>query len=362
VLLAPDLFGPPGGIARHARNVCEALIRTGVTLQAIVLHDPESARAAAGRELPGMTYTPCGGRRWRFVARTLAALRTRPRLVLVQHSHFSHLGWIAARPAGARLVVFGHGVEVWERLRIAPRWALRRADLIICPSRCTAERAVAANGVDAERISVIPHSLPPSPGPTRVRTVNDGMVGDTGPSLLSVGRLGADEGYKGQDAVIRAVPILLHRYPRLIYDVVGDGNWRPELEALARDLEVADHVRFHGTIADEELDRFYERATVFVMPSRREGFGFVFLEAMAHARPVIAGSEDAAAEVVRDGETGFLVEPGSVRQVAARLQLLLGDAELRQRMGLQGERVVAAEFSFDLFARRLGECLSGTLR
>jgi glycosyltransferase involved in cell wall biosynthesis len=366
LLLAPDLFGPPGGIARHARNLCEALARSEARLHSVVLHDPEEARADAGRELPGVAYSPCGGRRSLFVARAMAATRARPALVLVQHPHFSHLAWLVARVAGARLVVFGHGVEVWDRLRLLPRWALRRADLVVCPSRCTAERAAAANGVAAARIRVIPHSLPPSFAGTEThsRTLGDGP--DDGSrndlSLLSVGRLGADEGYKGQDTVIRALPILLHYHPRLVYDVVGDGDWRPELEALASDLEIADHVRFRGTVSDEELHHFYDAATVFVMPSRREGFGFVFLEAMAHSRPVIAGNDDAAAEVVREGETGFLVEPGSVRQVAERLRVLLGDAELRRRMGVEGARVVASEFGFDAFARRLAACLGDLTR
>src|SRR5690606_2090267 len=124
-------------------------------------------------------------------------------------------------------------------------------------------------------------------------------------SLLTVARMSLNEQYKGYDVVIRALPQLLAQFPGLIYNVVGDADGRPMLEALAAEQGVAHAVRFHGVVSEEELVRHYHEASVFVMPSRFEGFGFVFLEAMTYGKPVVCGNEDASVEVVRDKTTGF---------------------------------------------------------
>jgi phosphatidylinositol alpha-1,6-mannosyltransferase len=168
------------------------------------------------------------------------------------------------------------------------------------------------------------------------------------------------EQYKGHHVVIRALPRLLTRFPELIYDVVGDGNDRPVLEALAAEVGVAHAVRFHGVVPEDALARHYAQSSIFVMPSRSEGFGFVFLEAMAHEKPVVAGNQDAATEVVRDGETGFLVDPTNVQEVTDRIERLLLDPDLGRQMGMRGAEVARSRFSFDLFSRTLLTYLSQT--
>jgi phosphatidylinositol alpha-1,6-mannosyltransferase len=97
---------------------------------------------------------------------------------------------------------------------------------------------------------------------------------------------------------------------------------------------------------------------VFVMPSRAEGFGFVFLEAMAHGLPVVAGNVDATSEVVVDGETGYLVDPTSVRALVTAISRLLGDRDLRLLMGSAGRARVRENFGYDRFRMRLSELLA----
>jgi phosphatidylinositol alpha-1,6-mannosyltransferase len=174
------------------------------------------------------------------------------------------------------------------------------------------------------------------------------------------------EQYKGHDMVIRAMPELLRRFPDLRYDIVGDGDARPGLQALTQELGVGDAVRFHGIVSEAELRQHYAQASLFIMPSRAEGFGFVFLEAMAHGLPVIGGNVDATPEVVVHGETGLLVNPTSVDDIVEATSRLLREDALRLRMGDAARRVVLARFSYASFQRRLVEELSetapGTLR
>jgi phosphatidylinositol alpha-1,6-mannosyltransferase len=253
-------------------------------------------------------------------------------------------------------VVFAHGIDIWTPLGRPARWAIRRADLIICVSRFTADRAVRANGISPRKVRVLPNCLDPALalGATTERQ-------ESGPSLLTVGRLDLAEQYKGHDYVIRALPALLARFPGLTYDIVGDGDWRPVLQELAQQEGVAAAVRFHGRVLEAELGAHYARSTIFVMPSRGEGFGIVYLEAMSHAKPVIAGNQDASMEVVRDGETGLVVDPTNVSDLVRGIEQLLADGDLRRAMGERAAEAVSQRFSFDVFRRELLTRLSEIL-
>jgi len=348
VYLVPDLVGRPGGIARHSRTVCHALAASGLKPEILALHD---SPIAPGLHPHAARYTGCGGSRIGFAWWALVSMRTRPETVICGHAYFSPLAWLVARLSGARLLVFAHGTEVWERLNPVRRWAMQHADLVISVSLCTADRLAAANGVAAEKTLVLHSCL----DTCFHATLHDRDNRD--PRLLTVARMSSQERYKGHEEIIRALPVLLERFPHLTYDVVGDGDDRARLQDLATTLGVRHAVRFHGAVSDAELRECYARASVFVMPRRGEGLAFVLLEAMAHGLPVIAGNCDAAGEVVREGETGFLVDQSDVGELARSIERLLSDAGLRTRMGDAGQRVATEEFSFERFRQNLLACL-----
>lgn len=348
--LVPDLFGPPSGIARYCRMVCLALRQEGHDLSVISLLDAPDARGAARRAMPGLKYLACGASRAKFTYRALRALPWLPDVVLVGHPNFAPLGWLLARLARARMIVFIYGIDAWEPLSLCRRKAVRASDAIISISRFTARRAGEVNGMPQSKIRILHNCINPQPQPR----------GESGPSttwgvpsLLTVARISLLEQYKGHDYVIRALPQLLAEFPSLLYHIVGDGDGRPALEALARQVKVNDAVRFHGAVPDEELERLYREAWAFVMPSRGEGFGFVFIEAMREGTPAIGGSVDATPEVIVHGETGFVIDPTSVDEIAHAAAQLLGDAAIRERMGQAAVAHVHRQFGFENFARTL---------
>lgn len=348
--LVPDLYGPPGGIARHGRIVCRALVEAGAHLTVLALHD-----RAGDAMVEGMAYRGCNGRRRAFVRHALTHARLPLHLVLAEHAHFAAVGHTVSHLTHAPHVAFLHGTEVWERLSPIRRLALQRAHRALAPSAFTANRAAEVNGLSRRRIRVLHHCLDPEFAPHPASDPVDR------PSLLTVARVSAAEQYKGHDVVIRALPALLGRFPDLVYDLVGEGDGRPALERLAAELGVAHAVRFHGRVPEQDLASHYARASVFVMPSRREGFGFSFLEAMAYGRPVVAGNGDAAAEVVRHGETGLLIDPADVAAVTGAIARLLDDPVLRQGMGARGAEIVAHDFAFPAFRTRLTAQLTDVL-
>jgi glycosyltransferase involved in cell wall biosynthesis len=158
---------------------------------------------------------------------------------------------------------------------------------------------------------------------------------------------------KGHEIVMRGMKTLRSKFPGLVYDIVGGGEGEGALRELSEALGLNEIVHFHGEVDDDTLSRFYADASVFVMPSRSEGFGFVFLEAMAHGTPAIGGNRDATPEVILDGETGILVDPTNVTEVVGAIARLLEDSGLRERMGQAAARRSRELFGYDAFRSQL---------
>lgn len=342
--LVPDLFGPPGGIARYCRMVAQALVAEGSPPHIIALHDKPSDPSHTFA-----SYSACGSSRVKFVQSfILQFLKVRPAIVMVGHCHFAPLVAWLCRFTRTPYVVFLYGIEVWERLSASRRGAIAGATHRIAISHYTATQAAKINGWDVNDIQLLYNCLDPELAASAPRLV----LQDT-PTILTVSRLSREDSYKGLDIVLQAMPRLLQKFPALTYHIVGDGNARPDLEQLAQSLNISSAVTFHGRVSDETLRRLYAQSHVYVMPSRNEGFGFVFLEAMAQGTPAIGGTLDATPEVIEDGVTGFTVDPHSPDAVAEAIARLLRDPALQQRMGQAGIHRAHTVFGFDTFQAHL---------
>jgi phosphatidylinositol alpha-1,6-mannosyltransferase len=343
-----------GGIQQVSRHAGAALdefaARNRLRCELVAMNDPSGNGAF---EVAGRSYRFQGFARNK--AGLLAHLTLRARqtqLVFTSHVNLGPLAlWMKLLQGRARYWVTVHGMEVWEPLPLARRAALRKADGIIAVSRHTAQMTAKVQGVALEKITVLSPALDPR------HSAPDGEpprwpVPPGSKVLLTVARLLASEPGKGVDTVIRALPRLLKSFPDLHYVVIGDGDGRPPLEKLAAECGVAARVLFPGSRSGS-LRACYEAADVFVMPSRQEGFGIVYLEAMAAARPVVGAACGGATEVVADGETGFLVNYGDLPALESRLAALLADDGLRKRMGEAGRRRTEERHRFEQFRDRL---------
>jgi glycosyltransferase involved in cell wall biosynthesis len=259
--------------------------------------------------------------------------------------------------ARTALATFVYGIDATSRLPWFRRLPLVRSRQVIAISQFTGDLAARANGVPGSRIRILHNCLDPlfaekrHAGEVRSGRVIPGSFVQN--AILTVSRLSRADEYKGHDAVLRALPSVLECVPDAIYYVVGQGELRCELERQTDSLGLREHVCFLGAISDADLARCYEMARVFVMPSKAEGFGFVFLEAMAYGRPVVAGNRDAAPEVLGNGEAGLLVDPDDVFAIASALTRVLMDGELRERLGATGRERAKELFGYALFLTRL---------
>ncbi len=304
-------------------------------------------------------FTGCERSKARFTATAIRTARRHGKVVLAGHPNLGQVAQ-AMKIAAPRLrtIICTHGVEVWEPLAVLRRLALQRANVVLAPSADTANHVVEQH-VRRERIRVLPWALDPefealaanAPRRNLPHGYPEGRV------ILTVGRWLANERYKGMDTLITALPRLLTHWPELQLLAVGDGDDRAWLEDLAEQNGVNLHVHFLSGLSSEELSACYEACEMFALPSRAEGFGLVYLEAMARGKPVIGGAHGGAPEVIEDGVTGFLVPHGDAVQLATSIETLLSDPAMAQKMGGRGRQRVERDFRFSVFAKSLKKIL-----
>lgn len=323
--LITDGFGGSGGIAQYNRDLIKALTLCPGIERIVVL--PRLGEAAAGALPAGVRQLKP---RRNAAAYSLAAIRAALTqgpfdAVFCGHLHLAPLARFVAWLLDVPLWLQLHGWEAWRAPRRLARRAAERASLITAVSRYTRSRFLTVCGVDPARVRVLPPTVDRSFG-RGVRSAElaarYGVCGKR--VLLTVGRLDPAERRKGQDQVIGALPGIVATFPDVVFLIVGGGADKARLETLARELHVADHVVFAGTVSGDELLQIYRLADVFVMPSTQEGFGIVFLEAVASGLRVVGGKADGSADALADGAIGTLIDPSDtpalVRAVTAALE------------------------------------------
>ncbi len=274
--------------------------------------------------------------------------RERIGVVHVAHLYLGPVGLALRRLCRTPYVLYLHGGEMapflrWRAVRDAVRTIIARAHRVVVNSAFTNQYYAALGAqhphTDVLTIGADTDRFRPSLDTRAVRT-RHGLDGAR--VILTVGRLIER---KGHDVVLRALPRVRAAVGPVRYLIVGSGPEQPRLAALARELGCDADVVFAGRVSEEELPAYYAACDVFAMPSRAlaqrdgiEGFGIVFLEAGACGRAVVGGRSGGVEDAVLDGETGVLVDPLSVDEVAEALTRLLLDHAEAERLGQAGRR------------------------
>lgn len=278
---------------------------------------------------------------------------------------FNHLGIARAQrfvPPFLRrpYAVFLHGIEIWPpELAEDRKRAVRDAMVRFSNSAYTACR-VAATHPDLGEIHPCPLALLPEiEEPDRdAREIARALLGPaSGARVAIVGRMSAAERYKGHDELLDSWAAVRRAVPEAKLIVMGKGDDLPRLKSRAREQGVADAVLFTGFLPDAVMRAVLADCQVFAMPSRGEGFGLAYLEAMRVGLPCVGSTADGAVDVIVDGETGRLVPSNDRRALADALIALLQDSKAAKAMGALGRAREASVFSFDQFRIRVENAL-----
>lgn len=339
LLLCTDAYGGHGGIALYNRDLAEALSAHPDCEEVIVV--PRVIRSEPRDIPPNVTFLADAARGPLHYMRAIAhARRAKPDLVICGHINLLSVACSIARDP--LLVIYG--IEAWKHRSPVARRLLHRCAAVLSISAITRDRFAAWSQYNGST-PLLPNAIHAEQYGIRAKRADlierYGLAGKR--VLLTVGRLAREERYKGFDEVLEVLPQLA---PDVVYMIGGGGNDRARLEEKATRLGVANRVVFTGLFPDEEKADLYNLADVYVMPSRGEGFGFVFLEALACGVPVIGSKHDGGREALLDGALGLLVDPANPAEIEEAIRELLAHPT----------RVIPEQleyFSFANFERRL---------
>jgi phosphatidyl-myo-inositol dimannoside synthase len=360
--LFPELLAV-GGVQEAGRLTAAALqaiaLRHGSSASFLSLNDSSGAHSLNIGE-GAIPLRGFGRAKIKFALAGISRARSLAKggasIVLAAHPNLSvPAAWMRRAAPGLRVVVMSHGIEVWKPMPGFRRRALARADMVLAPSSYTAQKLIEVQGISSEKVRRL--AWPLSPSFLRMADAPDGLsLPSTFPQgrvVLTVGRWAASERYKGADDLIRAVAQVRGKVPDLHLVAVGGGDDLPRLKQLVADLAIVDRVHFLEGLSRAEIAACYAHADIFALPSTGEGFGLVFLEAMAFAKPVVGVAAGGAMDVIQDGVNGLLVGPGDFDALEQALVRLLEDDVLRAQLGRRGAGIVRQKYGFDVFQAEL---------
>lgn len=330
VFIFLEIFAREGGIQSYVQDIFRGYLGMdrGMNGEVFLLRDSRNAENPFARDNLKFHYfqhkSPQVGRMKLIAALLKCFLQRRPRHVYCGHINLAVMVQTLCQPLGIPYTVLTYGKEVWEPLSANYVRALHHARAIWTISRYSRDRMCSANRIDPGKVKMLPCAIDGdkfTPGAKCPQLLAKyGLNGHR--VLMTVARLWSGDIYKGVDVTIRALPQIAQEFADVKYLVIGRGDDQPRLAQLAQDLGVGDRVVFAGFVPTEDLINHYRLADAYIMPSQ-EGFGIVYLEAMACGIPVLSGDADGSADPLQDGKVGWRVPHRDPDAVAAACREIL---------------------------------------
>lgn len=359
IFLTLRVFSATGGIEKVCSLAGKALHEFSTTspnheVKILSLYD----EPADINELyfPATIFSGFGKNRVRFL---LAALKQgrKSQTVILSHVNLLIVGlMIRLIYPKTKLVLIAHGIEVWKKL---PRWKkmmLNQLDMILPVSEYTKNKMIDLYHLPEEKLTIINNCIDPFlPAPLSPQKVTHLLkrynLGVNDIILFTLTRISSKERYKGYDQVMQAVHDLKEQYPAIKYLMVGkyDRLEKNRIDEIIDRLNLKNHVILAGFIPDDELAAHFALANLYIMPSRKEGFGIVFIEAMFYGKPVIAGNMDGSVDALKNGVFGLLVNPTDQQQITNGIKEVI----LNNQKYIPKHEEVMAYFGYDVYKEKL---------
>ncbi|MEH2028146.1 MAG: glycosyltransferase [Nostoc sp.] len=364
----PNIFEFKGGIQVYSAFLLEALqsLYPQIKYEVFLKHD---TCITPNFSLKTNTKFHFAGK-WNKTLRTLVfaskifgyGFWQRPSLIISSHLNFTVVAYLLKYLTGIPYWAVAHGVDAWNITNPTLKTALSHADRILAVSEYTRDRLLKEQNLNPAKVSVLPNTFDTqrfqiAPKPQYLLERHSLTVEQ--PIILTVARLDNSERYKGYDQILVAMAEIRLAIPNAHYILVGKGSDRPRIEQLISRLNLDDCVTLAGFIPDSELCDYYNLCDVFAMPSKGEGFGIVYLEALACGKPTLAGNQDGAVDALCNGELGVLVNPDDVNTIALTLiQILQGTYPhpILYQPQILREQVIA-RFGFEQFQQTLAKLI-----
>ena len=359
LVLLTDAFGGYGGIAQFNRNLLGALCLYTGCIEVVAM--PRLIPGDPGRLPEKLIYITEGiGGKVNYLRTAFRLTKRRGEfdLIICGHINLLPVAYLFRLWFKIPILLVTHGIDAWNPTHShLVNFLVSKIDYFISVSNFTKRRFLEWAKINENTGFLLPNAIhhelytPGLKSPLLLKRY--GL--DNKKVIMTLGRLSDHERYKGFDEVIEVLPEVMREVPEIIYLIAGDGPDRNRLEGKARNLGLEDHVIFTGFVDEKEKAEYYRLADAYAMPSRGEGFGIVFLEAMACGVPVVASKVDGSREAVLNGKLGILVDPTNPSEVKAGIL-----EALRRPKGVIPDGL--KHFSFENFTSRLHTIIGKILK
>jgi glycosyltransferase involved in cell wall biosynthesis len=370
-LWLPEIFNFKGGIQTYSiflLNAVQALY-PHINHSVFLKHDTRTSPQVSYLPHTSFSFTgqyPSRVRTSAYAAQLISqGIWQKPDLVIATHLNFTLAGYWLKQIRQVPYWAVAHGVDAWDITNSNLIRALQHADRILAVSHYTRDRLLKEQDLDPEKVVLLPNTFDSNRfqiGSKPAYLLKRHQINPNQPIILTVARLASEERYKGYDQILQALPKIRQHIPDIHYVLAGKGSDRPRIEQLITQLDLQDCVTLAGFVPDEELCDYYNLCDVFAMPSKGEGFGIVYLEALACGKPTIGGNQDGALDALCQGELGALVDPNDIDAIAHTLTHILQGTynhPILDQPQLLRQKVIET-FGFDRFQKTLDELLQNS--
>ncbi len=361
LFLTLKVFSATGGIEKVCRLAgkvyYENVTRLHKRLNIFSMHDRQQD-AFDNLYFPTEIFTGFNANKINFVWQAVKE-GCNSNLVIISHINLLLVGWLIKKISPhTKIVLIAHGIEIWQPLPGYKKKMLNCCDEIDAVSQFTASKIIDIQNIPAAKVKVLNNCLDPFlPLPKNVALKEELLksygfqAGDI--ILFTLTRLASTERYKGYDKVLEALKEI--NRPDVKYLVAGsyDKAEKKFLEEKIHALNLSRQVVMAGFVPDEDLAAHFMMADMYVMPSSKEGFGIVFIEAMYYGLPVIAGNADGSVDALLNGELGLLVNPQNTSEIKTAIEKILAEPSTY----IPDQKMLLEHFSYESYKERVNEML-----
>lgn len=363
LFLTLRVFSATGGIEKVCRIAGKAIYENSIRFQRRIkvysMHDGAEA-AIDNPYFPSELFAGFNAQKFRFVRKAVQE-GLKSKVILLSHINLLLPAYIIKKLApDTKIVLLAHGIEIWDKITPLQKKMLGCCDEIVAVSQFTSDRIQAVHGIPASRCRVLNNCLDPFlPLPQNAMVpkafYEKYKCSPEDRILFTLTRLAGTEHYKGYDKVLYAISQMC--IPNLKYLLAGkyDAVEKAKLDALILELGLRETVLLPGFVPDADVASLFSMGDLYVMPSSKEGFGIVFIEAMYYGLPVIAGNADGSVDALLNGALGLLVNPQSVKEVKAAIEKILDNPSQYQ----PNAALLNKHFSYEGYKDRMELLLNG---
>ncbi len=357
LFLTLKVFSSTGGIEKVCRIAGKAMyencIRFNKRLKIFSMHD-NFASSHDNVYFPMDIFSGFNAQKINFMWHAVKHGRN-SKVIILSHINLLLAAWLTKKiNPSVKIILFAHGIEVWPKLSNAKRKMLDCCTEIVSVSDYTRKKIIEVHGVDPLKCTVMNNCLDPFLPLSKNVGINLALkekygFHSTNKILFTLSRLSAKERYKGYDKVMEAMVQINDNEVRYLIAGSYDEEEKAFIDTLIIKLKLEGRVVLTGFISEEDVASYFAMSDCYVMPSVKEGFGIVFIEAMYYGIPVIAGNADGSVDALINGRLGLLVDPSSIIEIRNAIQNILTN----KGKYLPDKKILMENFSYDSYKQKL---------